>query len=29
MVHDMVMERYDRSVAVDDEVASEWGQASN
>ena len=25
MVHDMVMERYDRSLAVADEVASQWG----
>src|SRR5690242_18560437 len=26
MVHDMVMERYDRSQQVADEVASQWGQ---
>ncbi len=26
MVHDMVLERYDRSQSVADEVASEWGQ---
>jgi inner membrane protein len=26
LVHDMVMERYDRSQAVADEVASQWGQ---
>ncbi len=26
MVHDMVMERYDRSQMVADEVASQWGQ---